>query len=305
MITAQVVADSYSSQGARLTTVLVTYPRFVHAEHMRHRVFSYNVSSSRAIPMKRFAQQVSASPVEPVWWGMNQPGMKARQELSGVRLWLAKRLWHLARHQALAFHTLFRWVGLHKQVANRIIEPWMEVAVLFTGTEWKNFFMLRCHKDAQPEFQAMADAVLHAYLHSLPKFVPDGGWHLPFCDRGVDPAWSVEALKKVSVARCARLSYATFDTQSSVLGKSSVDRLAKDSALHDELSKSGHWSPFEQQATPDAENGQRFHGNVKGWVQYRKSFPSENWEDQDIGLWGLLAERLRNGSIYARGSQDR
>ena len=39
-ISAEIVADSMSPQGHRITTFLLTYPRFIHGELMTHRLFS-------------------------------------------------------------------------------------------------------------------------------------------------------------------------------------------------------------------------------------------------------------------------
>ena len=50
---ARILLDSLSPSGARLTTMEVRYPRFIHSEMMTHRVFSRNAASSRAIPIKK------------------------------------------------------------------------------------------------------------------------------------------------------------------------------------------------------------------------------------------------------------
>ena len=81
MINAKIVADSMSPEGVRLTTLQLRYPRFILAEFNTHRVFSRNSSSSRAIPVKKMLEQVQTDPAMPVWWGKNQPGMQAREEL--------------------------------------------------------------------------------------------------------------------------------------------------------------------------------------------------------------------------------
>src|SRR3954463_15005916 len=92
MIEAKVILDSISPFGKRLTTFVLTYPRFVHAEFMTHRAFSRNAASSRAIPAWKIRRSVRMDPAMPVYWGMNQPGMQAETELAGWRLAAVKFL---------------------------------------------------------------------------------------------------------------------------------------------------------------------------------------------------------------------
>ena len=58
MIKSEIIADSINVCGNRLTTFILEYPRFIHAEVMTHRVFSKNAASSRAIPIEKMIQQV-------------------------------------------------------------------------------------------------------------------------------------------------------------------------------------------------------------------------------------------------------
>ncbi|MGH9160931.1 MAG: FAD-dependent thymidylate synthase, partial [Vicinamibacteraceae bacterium] len=158
---ADVLLDSVSPAGCRLTTFVLTYPRFVHAELLTHRVFSRNSSSSRAIPVRKLLEQVAAEPVVPVWWGKNQPGMQARAELEPAQQEEARRLWLEARDQAVAIAGKFTALGGHKQIVNRLLEPWMWITVILSGTTYENFFGLRCHLDAQPELRTLAEMMRH------------------------------------------------------------------------------------------------------------------------------------------------
>ena len=56
-IEAKIVADSINPQGDRITTYLLTFPRFILAELNTHRVFSKNSASSRAIPFEKPRQR--------------------------------------------------------------------------------------------------------------------------------------------------------------------------------------------------------------------------------------------------------
>jgi thymidylate synthase ThyX len=82
MIKSEIICDSLNPVGDRLTTFIFEYPRFVHAEFMTHRVFSRNAASSRAIPIEKMIEQVKINPAMPVWWGKNQSGMQAKEELN-------------------------------------------------------------------------------------------------------------------------------------------------------------------------------------------------------------------------------
>lgn len=258
---AKVVADSTALHRVRLTSLQLRYWRAIHAEFMTHRVFSRNASSSRAIPVKKVLSQVWNDPAGPVHWGLNQPGMQAKAELKGWRNKAARFLWRAAGKVACVFAWSLMHIGLHKQVANRLLEPWQYINVLVTSTEWDNFFELRCHEDAQPEIQELAFAIRAAMDASQPKYLGKGEWHMPYI---TDDEWETNAdatLVKVSTARNARTSYLTHD------GKPSA--LVEDVKLHDKLvvAEPLHASPAEHPATPM--DTDEFCRNYRGWRQYR------------------------------------
>src|ERR1700736_4652442 len=119
---ARVLLDSISPAGVRLTTMEVRYPRFIHSEVMTHRVLSRNSSSSRAIPIRKMIDAVRAEPAMPTWWGKNQSGMQAREQLDPAARALAEAEWRLALQDALAHAERFASseINLHKQLVNRI-----------------------------------------------------------------------------------------------------------------------------------------------------------------------------------------
>ena len=156
-ITAKIIADSISViTGIRLTTMELSYHRYIHSEFMTHRMFSRNASSSRAIPIKKLLEQVKNDPMMPIHWGSNKPGMQAGEELKGEDLHVAQREWINAANNAVDTASHLQELGLHKQIANRLLEPFLAIKVVVTATEWENFFKLRIHKDAQPEIQELA-----------------------------------------------------------------------------------------------------------------------------------------------------
>ncbi|MPY89522.1 MAG: hypothetical protein GEU99_16545 [Luteitalea sp.] len=254
---ADVLLDSLSPAGCRLTTFVLTYPRFVHAELLTHRLFSRNSSSSRAIPVKKLIEQVAEEAVVPVWWGKNQPGMQAREELGLTEQEEARRIWLSARDQAVAAARRLVEIGGHKQIVNRMLEPWMWITVILSGTTYENFFALRCHGDAQPELRTLAEMMREAYAASTPEAVPAGTWHLPFM-RDDDRRLPLDVQRKIAVARCARVSYLTH------FGKRDIE---KDVDLYERLLVDRHMSPFEHVAVASLEPIPD--GNFVGWKQYR------------------------------------
>lgn len=285
-ITATVIADSIywptPDTCHRLTTLELIYPRFIHSELMTHRAFSRNAASSRAIPVSKMLKQVWSDPAMPVFWGSNKPGMQAGAELTGLRLKAAKALWVAAGWVMVCFAWVFSKLGLHKQIANRILEPWMWMKTIVSATDWGNFLNLRRHPAAQPEFKALADQVWNRMLEKTPKPMAEGAWHLPYVDSmekalaimttgwPKEQAW--EYLRKLSAARCARVSYLNHD--------GTKPDAKKDLELHEKLIAAPHASPFEHQATP---KGGR-HGNFTGWMQYRQLIPREN-QPEYTGIW--------------------
>lgn len=275
----KIILDSVSPDGARLTTLTAKYPRFIHAEMLTHRVFSRNTSSSRAIPMAKLRQQVIDDPVIPIHWGRNQPGMQAGGEIGQIERQAAYRDWIVASAQAIATHRKMEALGLHKQVANRVLEPFLWTTCLISSTTWGNFLTLRRDKDAQPEMQKIANLIGEALEASKPV---ERTLHLPYwTDEDEDQIYNytsspslpttreivkLEKLRKgISAARCARVSYLNHE------GVCDIDR---DLELAGKLVSSRHWSALEHPAT--AQPGQ--HGNFTGWKSYRKEFPGESGE---------------------------
>lgn len=350
-ISAEIIADSVSPQGDRITTLLLTYPRFIHGEVMTHRLFSRNSASSRAIPFKKMVKMVKKDPFIPIAWQKDHKGMQGTEYFTGWKEKILRQVWVTASKGAIFFATGLNKLGLTKQLCNRLLEPFMWHTVLVTATEWDNFFNLRCpqyteraqfaggvlklkskkdfieglekgedwdfykwqfvnESQAEIHIQALAEAMWDVMNESTPKKLQAGEWHIPFGDKiditpkskivtfehnrlidkysndmsfsipTIDLRDLIEPLKvKIATARCARLSYMTFD------GKIDYE---KDIKLHDQLLESKHFSPFEHCARamtqleyrnftkttpyPD-ENGytesEGWCNNFRGFIQYR------------------------------------
>lgn len=268
MIFAKIICDSITEQGNRLTTFVAVLPKFINAELCTHRALSRNMGSSRARPLSKTITSVRENVVQPVSWGLNQAGMSASKELDPQTSQECFDEWKKASQDAITHAENLAGKNVHKQIANRVLEPYIYTEAIISATEWGNFFNLRCHPDAQPEFQELAYCMLQAYVDSIPVVKRYGEWHIPFGDKYLEHGISEKERVKIGVARCARVSYLNFEGD--------IDH-QKDYQLHDDLLKSGHMSPFEHVAM--AANGygyDQFYGNFCGWEQYRRTIPNEN-----------------------------
>jgi len=277
LITADIIKDSVAPSGSRLTTYVLTYPRFIHSEFMTHRMFSKNASSSRAIPLKKQIEMIKTSPVVPKSFTKNVSGMQGGEPLIGQDHENATTAWLQARDLAVQQAEILGQLNVHKQYVNRILEPFMHITVVCSATDYNNFFALRYHPDAQPDIQELARCRFSEYTKSNPVNLSFGQWHLPFIDEkdliGEDFKESngltlTELNIRRSVARCARVSYLNHDK--------SMPTIEQDLNLYDRLvgSRPGHFSPTEHQAM--ATTDLVYSGNLKGWLQFRKTLNQEN-----------------------------
>jgi len=258
---ARVLADSISPLGKRLTTLEVKFPRFVLAEFNTHRMFSRNSASSRAIPVTKQVNKLTADNLfVGEHWGSNKPGMQAGAELTGADRELAIEIWRDAGRHAIEAATRLAELGVHKQRTNRILEPFMIHTVIVSATEWDNFYALRDHPAAQPEIRDAAVAMREAMEASTPAYLDYGEWHTPLILPDED--FPLEERIRISGGRCARTSYETHN---------GVRDPNEDVLLHDRLSNDGHMSPFEHQARP-LEEGEEQQGNFIGYYQHRSDF---------------------------------
>ena len=260
MIQAKVLKDSVNQWGNRLTTLEVEFPRIILSEFNTHRVFSRNSASSRAIPTAKLLERVENDPFMPEKFPVNQPGMSATEYIGpGDEMYSwCKTQWLIAKDNAINSAKALLALGVHKQIANRLLEPFMYHTVIVSSTEWQNFWDLRISEFAQPEIRATAEAMKAAINASEPEIRLNDEWHLPLTGFEGDDKLTEEQLIKVSVARCARVSYLTHD------GIRDTD---KDIAMFDSLAANWHLSPFEHVAQPT--KGKYSEANFKGWTQAR------------------------------------
>jgi hypothetical protein len=290
----------------KLATVLCRYPRFIHAEEQTHRVqyqggkwevvehivgvmeckeLTRNASSSRAIPVEKMIQSILDDTAMPIFWGKNQKGMQATEQCNElVRLWdgptvTRENAWLDMRDKAIRMARAYADAGYHKQVVNRLLEPFMHITTLISATEWSNFYALRIHEAAEPHIRMLAEAIKKAIDEAPVQDLQPGQWHLPFVDmiegkllfRSSDALESENAIR-LSTARCASTSYKTVEGFDMTLERATE--------LHDKLVSSTpiHASPAEHVAQADSSwegNGgtkwenYKQHRNFVGWRQYR------------------------------------
>jgi len=275
-ISAKVIADS-KYRDTRLITLEIELHRFILPEANTHKALSRNYQSSRAIPILRQLEQIANDPAMPVYYGKDQAGMIAGEELEGRDLELAKMIILGMRDACLNGVKQLHKLGLHKQVSNRYVEPWMWTKGVITATHehFKAMFRLRRHFAAQPEIKAIFDAIYEAVKASKPVELKAGEWHTPYYDLGFwlkDSIYTKNALKEaiqISASCVAQVSYRKLD-----------DSLEKATKVYDMLNlpvdgvypdDPPHFSPTEHIAKAgdcDIEMSGNFHSN--DFIQYRK-----------------------------------
>lgn len=311
-ISAKIVADSICPRGHRITSMLLTFPRYILAEFNTHRMFSRNSASSRAIPFQKMLEAVINDPFVPIKWMKEHKGMQGTEYFDQT-LGLGSKYfpdeWLKTRDSSIIAAESMHDAGLTKQLCNRLLEPFMWHTVLVTATEWDNFFFQRANEGADIHMQVLVYAMLDAMNSSVPLQKEEGEWHIPFyviidskeivnlfAEGPYDPELTMEEFVepykiKISTAMAARTSY-------TLVGEEKKQSYVADIKLHDKLWAYPHPSPFEhcaqvptqgeyncnfRQYSIDKDNHfgligreEGWFGNFRGWKQYRKMLPNEN-----------------------------
>ena len=291
-IRAHIVAHSKHPQTNReIITFEGNFHRFLTAEVNTHRVISKNGQSSRAVPLASAIQYILDDTAMPVYWGQNQRGMVADNQIEDSKIEKAKRVWLNARDSMIEHARELEALGVHKQLTNRLIENFSYQRAVFTATTYDNLFWLRLHKDAQPEFQPFVQEMYDAVIASTPRILQIGEWHTPYFRDGY---WSpdmdvpLEEALKISGSCCAQVSYRKLD-----------DSLDKANLVFDNLhlfdeddEVRRHSSPVEHQATPidytlenpvvpgvthlNVKDGTLSSANFEDFIQYRQLIPNQS-----------------------------
>jgi len=283
-ISAKVIAHSIETRhDTEIVSFELEFPKFILAEFNTHRMFSRNTASSRAIPIDAMLKLVKDNPAVPVFWGKAKAGMSADEEITNPDDTLS--IWHTAKDRMLDLVKVFNHLGLHKQTANRILEPFQMVRTVVTATELENFFWLRVHPAAQPEMKELATKMYEAREVSKPTVLNPGDWHLPYFEDGYwnsNSIMSLEDARKISISCCAQVSYRNQDF-SLEKANSIIRKLTAELPYH--------LSPFEHQANPmqqsdplfktgvthlSNKDGSWWSANFKNWIQYRQLINDQN-----------------------------
>lgn len=280
-ISAKIIADSINVGGDRITTFVLTYPRFIHGEILTHRAFSRSSASSRAVPFKKQLASVKTDPFIPIAWQRAHSGMQGKEYFTDhSEIASLENQWLIARDLACRQAKYMDSIGVTKQITNRILEPYMWHTAIVTSTDFENFFALRAEGMAEIHLQKLAYEMLEVYNGSIPKTLKEGEWHLPFSDNYDDTMLEImcsteqekEILKRIiAIARVARISYMNHE------GK---DDYIADLKLYDLLESSKHFSPFEH-AAQCSEPKVKFL-NFTGWQQLRYLMGGGNQTDNRV-----------------------
>lgn len=265
MISVKIILDSVSQAGTRITTMELVMPRIILAEFNTHRAFSRNSASSRAVSVEKKIREVEENPFIPLVWGLNEKGMQANTIVDKEKAEEGEYQWLWARDKAVGAAQALHTRGFHKQVINRLLEPFLWHTVLVTATEWENFFDQRCSPLAEPHMEMLANKMIRAMEDSIPIVYPSTHWHLPFVD-GIyfnrpKHGDSLQDSILVSAARCARVSYQKHGQET----KWEDDLKIGNSLLS---ANPPHWSPFEHQAMASFYATDKY-ANFTGWQQAR------------------------------------
>jgi hypothetical protein len=294
-ISAKVLAHSITEWGKEIVTFELEYHRFIHAEIMTHRLFSRNCASSRAIPTKKMLALIRGQPAVPIFWGKNQAGMQAVEECSEKIKWKGgkatpEKFWLSAMDGSLSEAEAFAIAGYHKQVVNRLTEPFQMIKVVVTATEFANFFHLRLHEAVQPELRELARCMKEALSKSKPmlrvrgEITSEKEYHLPYVSEEERHTLKIEDLIVVSVARCAAISYRNEDyplekckeVYSRLIGGDRIHGSALEHIARSMfVSKDPEFLELEEGVTHSDRNKDLWSGNFKGWIQYRKLLMGE------------------------------
>lgn len=295
-ISASIIAHSITEDGKEIVTFELEYPRIIHSELMTHRLFSRNAASSRAIPVKTLIEMVRNQPARPYRFGANQPGMQDKGVDHDALIdagYTAQEWWDLAALSAARFAEEFSLAGYHKQVANRLLEPFQRIKTVLTATEYENFWWLRDDKEADPTIEALAKEMHKEYEGSTPEVLKPGEWHTPYVDHFYDNigtegddhfvfggyyvqdesgevvVLTLEEAKAISASCCAQVSYrrlnATKDKALDIYGRLLTGRKV-------------HASPFEHQATPMQETCEQYGENCFEDLFINAPWDFNSWE---------------------------
>lgn len=294
-----IAASACMETGKEIYTLVCEYPRAIHAQLMTHRVFSKNSSSTRAIPIPSAIANIVTVPAKFIWTAKNK-GMQGPVITDSDHLAAITEVENKVRQNVIDAVEQLDRLGVHKQNACRYLEPFQNIRIVLTSTEWENWDWLRDDPDAQGEIDELSRAMKAARDGVVPMAISTSEWHLPYVKRERDSSgvlkyyedtgvhrryMPLDEAVRVSMSCCAQTSYRKSDTS-----KEKTERVMEN--LFN--GKKVHASPSEHQANPiglisDCEpkdwpvgvshmsrDGELWSGNFKGFIQNRQLIPNHD-----------------------------
>lgn len=242
-------------------TFRIRFPRFVAEQFLKHRAFSCNAVSSRAMSVPKMNQWIESGPAMPVFWGAQKKGMQpteAHTQLvtkeDGVYGFIdmdggvsADQVWCDAMQYNMQIADALWDAGYHQQIPNRLTHAFQMAEYIVTGTNFENFFNLRLHdKAAQSEIAILAQCMkiaMDTCTIQEPLLIGGERWHLPYTTIDERFELPLESLCTLSAARAAIVSYNNHDTDELL----PVEKAAK---IYDHLvnDTNPHLTPMEHSA---------------------------------------------------------
>ena len=173
-IKAEIITHSKrENTGEEIITYKLTFPRIILSEINTYKMLEKNTSSSRAIPFEKMVEVVKKEPFVPIAWQLSHRGMQGNEYITNPYVIEKKKgYWLDARDKAITAASdlvsseirgthyeqnedgsfkeksviLINNSTVTKQLANRLLEPFMWVTQLITGTResFEHLFEQRC-----------------------------------------------------------------------------------------------------------------------------------------------------------------
>ena len=264
---------------AEFATFRVKLPARLDGEVRTHRQISKNAASFRAIPTDRFIDVVLTDPFIPWAWTSANPGMQGPliEDVDLLEELCKNRL--KDRDAAVASSRREQAMGVHKQEANRLVQPfaWLPYLMTVRKQHLPRLARLRTGSMAERHFQSIARVMVDLVDASTPH---KHKYHLPYVNQIERQKASFEDLAFASGARCARISLNRDDQHNEL----SIE-IEKGKALSQ--NDPPHATPFEHQICLGGRPTVGLQGNFVLYsektkepiadrvVQFRKLIPNE------------------------------
>lgn len=271
-IKAEIIAHSRNIEtGDELITYRLTYPRIILAQLNTYKSLVKITASSRAQPFNKVVEVIENDPFIPLAYQRAHKGMQGTEYFTDEEEIRQRDLeWLTARDKAVEQAKKLNDLGVTKQVTNRILEAYMWVTQLVTGTReaYEHLFNQRCPEyeiggvkgrskkemgldlsdeewltcnkgHAEIHFMDLAEKMYDALRDSEPKELKPGELHIPYLDTPLmTPDLFPEDVIKYSCGLTAHTSYTT-------IGDGTKMTIEKARGLFDHCLENGHYSVFE------------------------------------------------------------